>query len=90
VSIWITSVVNPIEKKSLLALMVFIVSLVSWILYGKKVYRTEITVPEIISFVAIVSLLQLSTIKIYFGKNDLTLARAKNLNEVIDFLSKIR
>lgn len=70
VSIWITSVVNAIEKKSLLALMAFIVGLGSWILYGMKVYRAGIAVPEIISFVAVASLLQLSAIKIYFKKND--------------------
>ena len=69
VSIWITSVVNAIEKKSLLALMPFIVGLSSWILYGMKVYSAGIAVPEIISFVAVASLLQLLAIKIYLKKH---------------------
>ena len=69
VSIWITSVVNAIEKKSLLALMPFIMGLSSWILYRMKVYRAGIAVPEIISFVAVASLLQFSAIKIYLKKH---------------------
>ena len=65
VSIWITSVVNAIEKKALLALMAFIVGLSSWTLYELNVYRAGIAVPEIISFGAVASVLQLSAIKIY-------------------------
>jgi len=69
VSIWVTSVVNAIEKKSPLALMAFTLGLSSWILYGMKVYNAGIAVPEIISFAAVASLLQLSAIKIYLKKH---------------------
>lgn len=69
ISIWVTSVVNAVEKRSLLALMAFIVGIGSWILYGMKIYSAGIAVPEIISFAAVASLLQLSAIKIYLRKN---------------------
>jgi hypothetical membrane protein len=69
VSIWVTSVVNAIEKKSPLALMAFMVGFGSWVLYGMRVYSAGIAVPEIISFVAVASLLKLSAIKICLGRN---------------------
>ena len=69
VSIWVTSVVNAVEKRSPLALIAFIVGIGSWIMYGMKVYSAGIAVPEIISFAAVASLLQLSAIKIYLRKN---------------------
>ena len=69
VSIWITSVVNAIEKRSLLALMAFIVGFSSWILYEMEVYSAGIAVPEIISFAAVATVLQLSAIKIYLKKH---------------------
>ena len=68
-SIWITAIVNAIEKKSLLALMAFIVGLSSFILFEMKVYSAGNAVPEIISFGAVATLLQLSAIKIYLRKH---------------------
>ena len=68
VSIWITSLVNAIEKKSLKALMAFIISFGIWVLYGLKVYSAGIAVPEIISFTAVAALLMLSVIRIFSQK----------------------
>jgi hypothetical membrane protein len=68
-SIWITSLTNAIEKKSLLAFMAFLVGFSSWILYEMNLYSAGIAVPEIISFAAVAFLLQLSALKIYI-KND--------------------
>ena len=68
VSIWIASLVNAIEKKSLKALMAFIVSFGIWVLYAMKVYSAGIAVPEIISFTAVAALLMLSAIRIYSKK----------------------
>ena len=65
VSIWVTSIVNAIEKKSLEALLAFIISLGIWVLYGLKVYSAGIAVPEIVSFTAVAALLMLSIIKIF-------------------------
>lgn len=65
ISIWVAALVNAIEKRSRLALIAFIVSIGSWILYGLNIYSAGIAVPEIISFGAVASLLQLSAIKIY-------------------------
>ena len=59
-------IVNAIEKKSFLAFLAFLVGLSSWILYGMNVYSGGIAIPEIISFGAVASLLQLSAISIYF------------------------
>ena len=68
-SIWISSIVNAIEKKSLLALIAFIVGVSSFLLYGMKVYIAGIAVPEIISFGTVASILQYSAIKIYLKKH---------------------
>jgi hypothetical membrane protein len=62
--IWITSLVNAIEKKSLQALVAFIISFGVWVLYGLKVYSAGIAVPEIISFTAVAVLFMLSIIRI--------------------------
>ena len=64
VSIWITALINAIEKKSLKALIAFIISFGIWVLYGLKVYSAGIAVPEIISFTAVAALLMLSVIRI--------------------------
>ncbi|MFX1265844.1 MAG: DUF998 domain-containing protein, partial [Promethearchaeota archaeon] len=45
-SIWVTSVVNAVEKRSPPALLAFIVGLGSWLLYAMNVYRAGIAVPE--------------------------------------------
>jgi hypothetical membrane protein len=64
-SIWGTSIVNAIEKKSLLALVAFLVGVISFVLYGLDVYNAGIAVPEIISFGAVATIVQYSAIKIY-------------------------
>jgi hypothetical membrane protein len=64
VSLWIASIVNAVEKKSFLALIVFIIGFGVWVLYGFRVYDAGIAVPEIVSFAASASLLQWSAIKI--------------------------
>jgi len=65
VSIWIASLVNTVEKRSLKALIAFIVSFGIWVLYAMRVYSAGIAVPEIISFTAVAALLMLSAIRIY-------------------------
>ena len=67
-SIWSTSIVNAIEKKSLLALTAFLVGLTSFVLFEMNVYSVGIAVPEIISFGAVATVIQISAIKIYFEK----------------------
>lgn len=68
VSIWITALVNAVEKKSLLALLALIVGVSSFILFEMEVYSAGIAVPEIISFGAVATLIQLSAIKTYLKK----------------------
>jgi hypothetical membrane protein len=68
VSIWITSFVNALEKKSIKALTAFIISFGVWVLYGLNVYNAGIAVPEIISFTAVAVLLLLSVIRIFSKK----------------------
>ena len=68
-SIWSTSLVNAIEKKSLLALTAFLVGLISFVLFEMNVYSAGIAVPEIISFGAVASVIQISAIKIYLKKH---------------------
>ena len=68
-SIWSTSIVNAIEKKSLLALTAFLAGLISFVLFEMNVYSAGIAVPEIISFGAVATVIQLSAIKIYLEKH---------------------
>jgi len=68
-SIWSTSIVNAIEKKSLLALTAFLVGLSSFVLFEMNVYSTGIAVPEIISFVSVATVIQFSAIKIYLKQH---------------------
>ena len=65
VSIWIASIVNAIEKRSVKALVAFIISFGIWVLYAMRVYSAGIAVPEIISFTSVAALLMLSAIRIY-------------------------
>jgi len=68
-SIWSTSIVNAIEKKSLLALTAFLVGLISFVLFEINVYSAGIAVPKIISFGAVTTVIQFSAIKIYLEKH---------------------
>jgi len=67
-SIWSTSIVNAIEKKSLLPLTAFLVGLSSFALFEMNVYSSGIAVPEIISFGAVATVIQISAIKTYLKK----------------------
>ncbi len=68
ISLGITSLLYAYEKKSVFAVIVFIISFSSWILYGLEIYSAGIAVPETISSVAVMLLLVYSPIKIYFRK----------------------
>ena len=54
---------------SLLFLIPFLVGLISFVLLGMNVYSAGIAVPEIISFAAVATVVQISAIKIYFEKH---------------------
>jgi hypothetical membrane protein len=60
-----TSLVYTLEKKSLLGVVVFIVNLVSWSVYGLNIFILGIAVPETISSIAVVSLIWRSAARIY-------------------------
>jgi hypothetical membrane protein len=68
VSIWTTSIVNAVEKKSILALLAFILGFGSFVLFEMEAFAAGIAVPEIVSFGAVATLLQLSAVKIYLEK----------------------
>lgn len=68
ISLGITSLVYAYERKSLFAIIIFIIGFSSWILYGLDLYTLGIAVPETISSVTVMLLLVSSTIKIYFRK----------------------
>lgn len=68
VSIGITSIVYAIERKSSLAVTSFIIVLVTWALYGMKIYSTGVAVPEIVSSLAVASFLIHTALNIYFNK----------------------
>jgi len=55
----VTSIVYALEKKSRLAVIVFIVSLVSWSVYGMNIFVIGVAVPETISSIARVCLMPL-------------------------------
>ena len=63
-----TSVSYIIEKRSILAVVALVIGLVSWILFGLKIYSTGIAVPETISSVATASWVGISALRIYFKK----------------------
>ncbi len=65
-SLGVALLVHTVEKKSLLALATFIVGSGSWILYGIKVYRAGVAVPETVSWTAVALWLIVSSLRIYF------------------------
>lgn len=67
-SMGVTSIMYTMEKRSPLAAVAFIVGLGSWILYGAKIYRAGVAVPETISSIAVTAWIMYSAIKIYLGK----------------------
>lgn len=70
VSFGFASIFYVVERKSILALVAFIVGLGSWTLYLMEIYRAGVAVPETISSVATVSWVMLSASKIYLGKSN--------------------
>lgn len=60
-----TTVVYSIEKRSVFAFSTFIVGLISWILYGLKIYTAGIAVPETISAVAVAAWVMVIAYKSY-------------------------
>lgn len=63
----ITSIVYSIERKSSLAMITFIIVLVSWILYEMKIFNVGVAVPETISKIVLLWVMY-SAIKIYLSK----------------------
>jgi hypothetical membrane protein len=63
----ITSIVYAIERKSSLAMITFIIVLVSWALYGMKIFNVGVAVPETISKIVLLWVMY-SAIKIYLSK----------------------
>jgi len=70
VSFGFASIAYTVERKSFLALAAFAVGLLSWMLYGAKIYSAGIAVPETISSVATMSWVVFSAFEIYVGKSD--------------------
>jgi hypothetical membrane protein len=65
-----SSFVYILEKRSILAVFALIIGLLSWILYGLKIYSSGIAVPETISSMATVSWIALSAVRIYLNKTN--------------------
>jgi len=68
ISLGVTSILYAYEKKSVFAVIVFIIWFSSWILYGLEIYSAGIAVPETISSVTVMLLLIYPAIKIYIMK----------------------
>lgn len=66
----VSSIVYIIEKKSILAVFALSIGLLSWILYGLKIYSSGIAVPETVSSMATVAWIALSALRIYLNKHD--------------------
>ncbi len=64
----VASIAYTFERKSILSLIAFFVSLISWMLYWAKIYSAGIAVPEMISSLATASWVIFSAFKIYRGK----------------------
>ena len=67
-SIGLSAVMYTIEKKLYFGILSFFIGLISWVSYG-RLYNSGIAVPEIISSLAVVSLIIYSAMKIYLGKD---------------------
>jgi len=64
----VTSIVYTIEKRSAVALIIFLIVLGSWILYGLNIFNIGIAVPETISKI-VISWIMISAIKIYTSES---------------------
>ena len=63
ISVGISCLIYSIEKKSVLAVLAFLVGLLAWMLYWANMYEAGIAVPEIISAVAATSIIIHSTLR---------------------------
>ena len=63
ISVGISCLIYSIEKKSVLAVLAFLVGLLAWMLYWANMYEAGISVPEIISAVAATSIIIHSTLR---------------------------
>jgi len=68
VSAGLSCVIYFMEKKSLVALVAFVVGLMAWILYWFDLYKAGIAVPEIISAIAVTSCIIEASLKILWKK----------------------
>jgi len=64
VSAGISCIIYFVEKRSVLAIMAFLVGLLAWLTYWFGVYEAGVAVPEIISAVAVTSCIIQSALKI--------------------------
>ncbi len=67
-SLFFVSLSYIIEKRSVLAIIMLVVSLISWITYGLEIYSTGIAVPEIVSSIATSVWIVWSALRIYLNK----------------------
>ncbi len=68
VSLIPTILLYAIERKSSLAVIGFIIGLLSWVLYGARIYSAGVAVPETISILAVIPWIVSSALKIYISK----------------------
>ena len=69
VSLSFASLTYFIEKKSILAILAFIIGIISWILFWLEIYSAGIAIPEIISAIATFPWIIESTFRIYSNKS---------------------
>ncbi len=63
----LTSIVYTVEKRSAVALVTFLIVMLSWLLYVLNVFNLGIAVPETVSKLVVLWIMY-SAIRIYFGK----------------------
>ena len=72
VSFGFASIIYAVERKSVLALMAFVIGFLTWILYWGGICSAGVAVPETISSLAVLSWILSSALKIYFMKTGAT------------------
>lgn len=68
VSLGFASILYSVERRSLLAMMAFLVGLSSWVLYWAGVYNAGVAVPEAVSSLAVTPWVVSSARKAYLSK----------------------
>jgi len=68
VSLGPSSIIYAMERKSSLAVIAFIIGLLSWVFYWARIYSAGVAVPETISSVAVLLWIISSALKIYTSK----------------------